>query len=166
MIDLKKLNPNRHATKKYLSWLKNPEVKRFTDLKYHKFSIQKIKEFIYEKNKSKNEFLLGIFLKKNNIHIGNVKIGPIHKFDRTAEISYFIGDSENWGKGYASLAIKKAMIFSKKMKVKKLKVTGFEINYASKKIIEKNGFYREGKLKSELLHNKKRYSAFIYAKIL
>ena len=54
MIDLKKLNPNLHATKKYLSWLKNPEVKRFTDLKYHKFSIQKIKEFIYEKNKSKN----------------------------------------------------------------------------------------------------------------
>ena len=52
------------------------------------------------------------------------------------------------------------------MKVKKLKVTGFEINYASKKIIEKNGFYREGRLKSELLHNKKRYSAFIYAKIL
>ena len=46
MIELKKLNPNRHATKKYLSWLKNSDVKRFTDLKYRKFSIQKIKESI------------------------------------------------------------------------------------------------------------------------
>jgi RimJ/RimL family protein N-acetyltransferase len=166
MIELKKLNPNLHATKKYLSWLKESDVKRFTDIKYQKFSIKKIKEFIYEKNKSKNEFLLGIFLKKNNIHIGNVKIGPINTFDKTAEISYFIGDPDNRGRGYATLAIKKAIIFSKKIKLKKLKVTGFEINYASKKIIEKNGFYREGRLKSELLHNKKRYSAFIYAKIL
>lgn len=40
------------------------------------------------------------------------------------------------------------------------------INYKSKKILEKNGFFREGVLKSELLFNKKRYSAFIYAKIL
>jgi ribosomal-protein-alanine N-acetyltransferase len=114
MIELKKLKPNLHATKKYLSWLKSSDVRKFTDLKYQSFSVKKIKEFIYEKNKSKNEFLLGIFLKRNNIHIGNVKIGPIDKYNRTAEISYFIGESENRNKGYATFVIKKAIIFSKK----------------------------------------------------
>ena len=44
MIELKKLNPNLHATKKYLSWLKESDVKRFTDIKYQKFSIKKFKE--------------------------------------------------------------------------------------------------------------------------
>ena len=43
MIELKKLNPNLHATKKYLRWLKESDVKRFTDIKYQKFSIKKIK---------------------------------------------------------------------------------------------------------------------------
>ena len=166
MIFLKKLSPTNHATKQYLAWLKDSETQRFTDLRYQKFSIKKIKEFITEKNKSKNEHLLGIFLKEKKIHLGNIKIGPINFFDMTAEISYFIGDKKNWGKGYATEAIKKTIQIAKKIKIKKLKVTGFEINQASKKIIEKNGFFREGKLKSELIYKKKRYAAFIYAKII
>ena len=35
------------------------------------------------------EYLLG---KKTLNHVGNIKLGPIHKFYRTSHISYFIGE--------------------------------------------------------------------------
>ena len=49
-----------------------------------KHSLADIRKFVVEKNKSKNEFLFGIFIEKRNenLHIGNIKLGPINFFIR------------------------------------------------------------------------------------
>ena len=41
-----------------------------------------------------------------------------------------------------------------------------EMNRGSINVVKKNGFIKEATLRSEELHGKKRYTAFIYSKIL
>ena len=168
MLFLKKLDPQKNIKKKYQKWMNDPEVHKYTEQRYKKYSLKDIKKFVKEKNKSKTEFLFGIFLKKNKIlnHIGNIKLGPINFIHLTAEISYFLGEKDLWGKGYTTIAIKKIINIARKKKLKKLKAGFYETNKGSKKVLEKNGFILEGKFKSEMIHGKKRCSNYWYGKIL
>jgi|TARA_B100001971_G_scaffold189586_1_gene191714 RimJ/RimL family protein N-acetyltransferase len=167
-IILRKLNLKKDISKKYQNWMNDLEVHKYTEQKYTKHSLINIRKFVREKNKSKNEFLYGIFLKKNNlnIHIGNIKLGPINFIHRIAEVSYFIGEKELWGKGYTTLAIKEIIKIAKKMGLKKLKAGFYEMNIGSKKVLEKNNFKLEGKFKSEIVYKGKRYNLYCFGKIL
>ena len=167
-IILRKLNLKKDISKKYQNWMNDLEVHKYTQQKYTKHSLINIRKFVREKNKSKNEFLYGIFLKKNNlnIHIGNIKLGPINFIHRIAEVSYFIGEKELWGKGYTTLAIKEIIKIAKKMGLKKLKAGFYEMNIGSKKVLEKNNFKLEGKFKSEIVYKGKRYNVYWFGKIL
>ena len=140
VIILKKLNLKKDISNKYQNWMNDFEVHKYTEQKYIKHSLADIRNFVREKNKSKNEFLYGIFLKKNNlnIHIGNIKLGPINFIHKYAEISYFIGEKELWGKGYTTLAIKEIIKIAKKKGIKKLKAGLYEMNIGSKKVLMKN----------------------------
>ena len=100
------------------------------------------------------------------MHIGNIKLGPINSFHKNAEISYFIGEKELWGKGYSTIAIKKIIELGKKMGIKKLKAGLYEMNIGSKKVLTKNGFKIEGKFQSEIIYNGKRYNTYWFGKIL
>ena len=102
-------------------------------------------------------------LKKTKSHIGNIKLGPINFIHKFAEISYFIGEKELWGKGYTTKEIIK---IARKKKLKKLKAGLYEMNLGSKKVLEKNGFIKEGVLKSEIIYKNKRYNSYIFGKIL
>ncbi len=167
-LTLKKLNPKKDITIKYLNWMNDPEIHKYTEQRYKKHSLADIRKFVVEKNKSKNEFLFGIFIEKRNenLHIGNIKLGPINFFHKNAEISYFIGEKKLWGKGYGSLAIKKIIALAKKMRIKKLKAGFYEMNTGSKKVLIKNGFKIEGKFKSEIIFKKKRYTSYLFGKVL
>jgi len=166
MIYLKQLNPAKDIGAKYQKWMNDIEVNKYTEQKYKKHSLKNIKHFVIQKNKSKNEFLYGIFLKKNKSHIGNIKLGPINFIHKFAEISYFIGEKKLWGKEYATKAIKEIIKIARKKKLKKLKAGLYEINFGSKKVLEKNGFIKEGVLKSEIIYKNKRYNSYIFGKIL
>tara|TARA_B100000902_G_C27247189_1_gene883241 strand:+ start:925 stop:1446 length:522 start_codon:yes stop_codon:yes gene_type:complete len=167
-IILKKLNLKKDISMKYLSWMNDSEVHKYTEQKFIKHTYKSIRKFVREKNKSKYEFLYGIFLKKNNlnIHIGNIKLGPINLKHRTAEISYFIGEKELWGNGYTTLAIKNIVILAKNKGIKKLKAGLYEMNIGSKKVLINNGFKLEGKLTSEVISNRKRYSIYLFGKAI
>jgi len=168
LISLKKLNPKKDISKKYLSWMNDFEVQKYTEQKFKKHSLNNIRKFVAEKNNSKNEFLYGIFLNKNNskIHIGNIKLGPINFSHKNAEISYFIGEKFFWGKGYTTIAIKMIIDIAKKKGLKKLKAGLYEMNNSSKKVLIKNGFKLEGKFKSELIFRNKRVDHYFFGKIL
>ena len=168
MLKLRNLILTKDIYKKYLKWMSDLEVHKYTEQKYTKNSLINIRKYVEEKNKSKNEFLYGIFLKRNNLstHIGNIKLGPINFIHKTGEISYFIGEKELWGKGYTTLAIKEIIKIAKKMRLKKIKARVYQMNIASKKVLEKNNFKLEGKMKSEIIYKGKRYNSYSFGKIL
>ena len=166
MIYLRRLNPAKDVGTKYQKWMNDMEVQKYTEQKNKKHSLKDIKNFIIKKNKSKNELLFGIFLKKDKSHIGNIKLGPINFIHKSAEISYFIGEKELWGEGYTTKAIKEIIKIARKKKLKRLNARSYEMNFGSKKILEKNGFIKEGVLKSEIIYKNKRYNSYIFGKIL
>ena len=167
-ISLRKLNIKKDISKKYQNWMNDFEVHKFTEQRHKKHSILDIRKFVKEKNKSKNEFLYGIFLKKknSNIHIGNIKLGPINFIHKSAVISYFIGEKTLWGKGYTTQAISEIIRLAKKKGIKKLRAGLYEMNIGSKKVLVKNGFKLEGKLRSDIVFKKKRFDTYLFGKIL
>lgn len=167
MIVLKKLNIKSNISLNYLKWMNDPDVQKFTEQRFKRHSLKDIKNFVQSKNSSKDEFLFGIFIKKNFLfHIGNIKLGPINFIHKTAFISYFIGEKSSWGKSYGSKAISEIIQIAKKKKLKKLKAGVYEQNIASQKVLKKNGFKIEGRFKYEKVYNGRRYSYFEYGKIL
>ena len=141
----------KNISRNYLSWMNNKKIQRFTEQKYKKHTFKDLKEFIETKRKSKTDFLFGIFLKKNNEHVGNIKLGDINFFHKTGEISYFIGNKENWDKGYASDAISEIIKIAKKKKLKKICAYIYKENIGSAKVLEKNKFKLEGILREQLI---------------
>ena len=161
LLEIKDYTPN------YLVWMNNKEITLFTEQRHIKQTKKKILEFIKDKQKSKNEFLFGIFLNKKNkvVHVGNIKLGPINFIHKTSEISYFIGDKKYWGINITSIAIKKILkIAKKRFRLKKITAGFYQDNIGSKKVLKKNGFSKEGELKKQLIYKNKRVSNFIYGK--
>ena len=154
LIKLKKLKLNTNITKKYQKWMNDPDVHQFTDQGKKKHTLNDIRNFVREKNNSKNEFLFGIFLKKklNEIHIGNIKLGPINLASQRADISYFIGEKKLWGKGYATIAINQIIKFAKKKKLKNIQAGVDRFNYGSHKVLVKSGFKIKKKTKSSTIY--------------
>jgi RimJ/RimL family protein N-acetyltransferase len=161
LIVLKKLNLTNDISKKYMSWMNDFEVFKFTMQKNKNHSLDDIKKFVKEKNRSKNEFLYGIFLNKNNSkkHIGNIKLGPINLRLKSSDISYFVGEKKLWGHGYSTIAIAELIKIAKKKKLEKLRALAHKINIGSKIVLIKNGFKKKGTFK-------KIKTAEIYIKLL
>ncbi len=163
-ITIKKLDPRKNIDKNYLRWMNDFEVHKYTEQKYKKHTIQSIRKFVKEKNKSKTEFLYGIFFQKK--HIGNIKLGPINFYHRYAEISYFIGDKQFWGRGITAKAIGEIVKIAKKKKLKKLIAGFYSLNVGSKKVLEKNGFRKEALFKSKFKFKNTRCDHVIYGKLI
>ena len=100
--------------------------------------------------------MFGIFEKKKERHIGNIKVGPVNKGKKVADISYFIGERDYWGKGAATEAISLIAEFSfKKLKLKKLYANSYLQNRASIQVLVKNNFIFEKTKKMTRTKNSK-----------
>ena len=157
------------VNKTYQKWMNDSEIFRFSKQSYKKHSLKQIKEFALDKKKSKNEFLYKILVYENkkNKHIGNIKLGPINFENKTADISYFIGEKNYWGQGITTKAIKMIInLAKKKFKLKKLQAGHWEKNIASKKVLLKNKFKLEGILKSQIQTKKGRINRYLYGLVI
>ncbi len=70
------------------------------------------------------------------------------------------------GKGYATIAIKKILTYSKKIGLKKITAGCYSINKGSIRVLKKNGFKKEGVLKKQILFKKKRYDQYLFGKLI
>ena len=134
----------------YVVWLNDYEVTKYTEQKYFDHDFKSVKEFVLNKYESDSDFLFGIFFKE--IHIGNIKIGPIKWEHKSTDISYFIGNREFWGKGIATRAIKIVVDYATDvLGLEKITAGYYEPNIGSAKALERCGFRIEGKRESELI---------------
>ena len=85
-------------TNKYLSWLNDSEVNKYSARRIHPYS--DVEAFRYLDSLEKDEKILAICTQEE-IHVGNIKYGPIDWSNRNCEISIIIGEKEYWNKGIA-----------------------------------------------------------------
>lgn len=168
-IILKELKP-KDVSKKYVMWLKNKNIIKFTNVD-KKQTLSSVKKYVEKKFRSKNEFLYAIYIKGDNknqlVHIGNIKLGPIDLKNKISAISYFIGDTNLHNRGFCTAAIKRIIVISKKkFSLKKLKAGLIAKNIASKKVLLKNNFKLEGIFRSEKIINNRRYDSLWFGKLI
>ena len=131
-----------HATARYLSWMNNLNILRYLEIKNNPpESIESLSDYISKINDSNNALLLGIFLKRNMMHVGNIKLDPIDVDRSTADIGFLIGEEKYWGCGYATEAISKVTDYMfNTMRLKKIIAGCYKDNTGSKKSLLKSGF--------------------------
>ena len=124
---------------------------------WNKQNIKSIKKFVSEINRSNDSYIFGIINKETKEHIGNIKIGDINFFHKSAEIGYFIGEKENWGKGFSMEAIKLISNYCfKKLKLKFVKAIVYENNIGSIKALKNNGYSIDGNFLNKIVYKNKR----------
>jgi len=150
----------KDVSEKYVLWLNDYEVTKYTEQRYRQYSRVDIEDFVVEKFKSKFDLLFGIF--KDNRHIGNIKLGPINWKHMSGEVSYFIGEKDYWGKGIASSVVKKVVQFAfNEVGLKKVNAGYYENNLGSAKVLQKCSFVIEGVKRSENVFEGKRINSLI-----
>lgn len=107
-----------------------------------------------------------VVLKETNEVIGTVMIFDFDKEANKAEIGY-VFHKAYWGKGYGSesLALLSDYAF-KELHLHKLHAAVVDVNIGSARILEKNGFVFEGRLKDHYFIEDNYYDGLLYGKIV
>ena len=157
----------KDITPRYLSWLSDPEVNRYLEIRFTPpRNLEELKNFIIAVNDSDDSLILGIFLKSEGYHIGNIKLGPIDFNHTTGDIGLLIGDRGQWGKGYARIAIKLLSDFSfAKLGLFKLTAGCYGSNQGSRRAFLNAGFVEEGRRTDQYGLDGQREDAVLFGKI-
>lgn len=142
-LTLRNLGPG-DINERYLKWLKDPDVIRYLEVRFQEQSSASVQSFVESVNNSADSALFGIFLEETGQHIGNIKLGPCNWRHRRGEISLLLGEKTEWGKGYASEAIRAVCSFGfEELALEKLVAGCYESNVASFGAFRKAGFSQE-----------------------
>jgi len=153
------------ATEAYVRWMNDSDINQYLESRFYTHTIESTKAFIRSVTND-NNYQFGIFIKENNKHIGNIKVGGINHYHRYADIGFLIGEKDYWGKGIATEAIGLATDFAfNTLKLHKLWGGAYSPNVGSVKAFIKNGYEQEGIKRSQYLCNGVYVDDIMYGKV-
>jgi [ribosomal protein S5]-alanine N-acetyltransferase len=140
------------CTERYVAWLRDPEVNQYLETRWVEQTLDTVRAFVTSVSADPASHLMAITDAKSGHHIGNIKIGPIRKHHNYADLSYFIGDRDFWGRGYATEAIQLAIRLGfERLGLHRLQAGIYSGNLGGARALEKAGFIRDAVLHSQLL---------------
>jgi len=89
----------KYLTKRYVSWLNDPSVVRFSDQRHRKHTLKSCREYMKSFKKSPHYFWAIIAKDKSLGHIGNMNayVDSVHK---TSDLGILLGERLALGHGY------------------------------------------------------------------
>lgn len=136
----------------YLSWMNDAEVNQYMETRHRSQTLRDIESYVRSMIEKPNILFLAIVLRDGGEHIGNIKLEVVSQIHRRGEISLFVGDKRQWGKGIGSQAISLVKDFGlSKLGLHKLTAGCYSNNVASARAFEKAGFICEAVLKEHYL---------------
>ncbi len=94
------------VSEKYLGWINKDATKRYITYAKHQRTLDGLRCYVRNKLEAEDVCFLGIFLKDNLFHIGNIKYEPIDMENRHAIMGILIGEKDWHNKGVAPEVIK------------------------------------------------------------
>jgi len=132
-------------TPSYLTWLNDPAVNRFLESRFAVHTAESLRAYVEAMFRSESNHLLGIYLKDESRHIGNIKLGPVDPHHYFADIGLLIGEKDCWGQGFATEAICLVRDFAfGPLGLRRLTAGCYGTNQGSERAFLKAGFKREG----------------------
>jgi len=147
-IILKPITENE-INEKYVSWLNNPEINKYLEVRHKKQSISDIYNYVNSLRSNKGTEIFGIF-DKNKIHIGNCAITHFNPNNNGYAIfGIMIGDN-NCNYGYAVdteiLIVDYLFSFNE---IRRIEAGVLSKNSGAWKVIESLGFKKEGVIRQK-----------------
>ena len=102
-VYLRRLTPE-DVTDIYIEWFRDSIVTEF--LNSRDLTQDDVTRYIVEGAEKKIHYMYGIFDDETDLHIGNIKVGPIQWDNLVSDLVCVIGDRNYWGKGLAKEAIR------------------------------------------------------------
>jgi len=135
------------VNQKYLNWVNDEDVIRNLAITTPS-TLEQLESFVKSILDSSNFYFFAIIEKNTNLHIGNVKVGPINWTNRTSNYGLMLGEKSSWGKGYAQDAFKLIFKYSfETLNLHKLWDVAKSSNIPSIKSLERAGVKIEATLK-------------------
>lgn len=154
-VFLARLHNLNYGSKDYIKWLNDKKINEFLEARNQSHNKKSLNNWIDNLFASGDNLLFGIFLKKEKLHIGNIK-AKINFQHQRAEIGILIGTKNLHRKGYGSQSINLLCDFLfDNLKLKKIYAGASEPNIASQKVFKKSQFKIESKLIDYRIVNKK-----------
>lgn len=88
----------------YVRWFNDPDVCRFNGHHRFPYTRQAAQAYVRSLAGSHDQLVLAIALRDEHRHIGNLALEQIDPIARSAEFAILMGETECWGKGYATEA--------------------------------------------------------------
>lgn len=130
----------------------------------HPYTLKDAQEFIAASQKENPGLTFGIFFDDEFCGV----IGLVQKTDvyrLGCEIGYWVGEPF-WGKGIASEALRLVTDYGfENLLLERISTSVFDYNLASMRVLEKNGYQKEGVLRRSVVKNEKVYDEHVYAKL-
>jgi len=148
-IFLREVRPS-DVKENYYRWMNDPEITRYLESRYYPNSMETLTQYVREKSGDPQNVFLAIIIKKDDRHIGNIKLGPINWIHRFGDIGIIIGEKECWGQGLATEAIRIMVEYAfGVLNLHKLTAGYIGSNEGSKKAFQNCGFEVEGVRKKQ-----------------
>ena len=133
------------AGPRYVAWLADPEVNRYLETRFQRHSQADIVRYIETMTKAPDAVFVAIVRRADGLHLGNLRLGEVDPYHKTATVALFIGEKSVWGHGYGSEAIALAAKYAfETLGLRKLTARCYANNVGSLKAFLKAGWTREG----------------------
>jgi RimJ/RimL family protein N-acetyltransferase len=122
-----------------------------------------LREWLEERQKSRDDFLFGVRLHDGAELIGGGELDGILWNQQVSWLSIGIGDAARRGQGYGAQALRLALDFAfRELNLHRVQLTVFSYNTAALALYEKLGFQREGAYREFLHRDGRRYDMYLY----
>jgi len=153
----------KDVTEKYLNWLNDDEVTKYLEIRHENYDIEKLKLYVESFKNDESKFLFGIFVKRNDEHIGNTTIYNINYQTGTFDIGYLIGDKNHWGKSASTETLLLSLKYAfDHLNLRKIFCGAYSNHVKSRFTVKKIGFMEEARLKGRFLFKGEPIDEVIY----
>ena len=152
-----------HVTDRYVGWLNDPEVTRFTEVSPGQTRAD-VERYVRDAESDPNAGMWRVLA--NGQHVGNIRLSAIVWRHRRAEVAIVIGEKSMWGRGIATQAIRllTGHAFGE-LSLHRLEAGFYPGNDASIRAFSKAGFVVEGIRKHHLMHDGEPLDCLMMAKV-
>lgn len=137
---------------RYISWFKDQSLIKFYSGTIREYNREYFIKELETGEETGSHYIYGIFTIKQNLLIGNIKIGPIIKAHKVTDVNIIIGDKNFHGKGIAQEAFKIGNYLTFEVHdIRKISSGMYAANRSSFKALKKSGWVIEGRRKGHYL---------------
>ena len=137
--------------------MNDPQVTQFLESRFVQQTYDTVKEFVENALADSDVELFAILDRATGTHVGNIKLGPVDRNHKTADVGLIIGEKAFWGKGYGTQAIQIVTKYAfDTLRLRKITAGAYSNNHGSIRAFEKAGWQIEGKRPSAFISGDER----------